>query len=164
MLDLREWIHDAAVTRAFYGSVVYAAVVTVFASEQVQPPVTRAIGGVVATAVILYIAHGFSELVPRIVHAGRLARGDVAHVAVAELPLLIVALVPIAPLAAGAWGVLATPTAYRLSVVVTLVALFVLATALCVRNGLSWARSLGAGIGILVATSVVIWLEALVTH
>lgn len=161
---LRRWIHDAAVTRAFYGAVVYAAVVTVFAAETIQPPAMKAIGGVIATAMILYVAHAFSELVPRIVHAGRLTRGDTAHVAVAELPLLVVALVPIAPLTAAVAGLLAIPDAYRVSVRVTLLALFVLATTLCRRDGLSWPRSLGAGAGILAATSVVIVLEAAVTH
>ncbi len=164
MVDLRRWIHDAAVTRAFYGSVVYAAVVTVFAAEQLQPPPAKAIGGVVASAVILFVAHAFAELVPRVVHAGRLQGADVGHVAVTELPLLVVALVPIVPLALGAAGALSQSTAYLVSVRVTLLALFVLAAALCRREGLSWGRSLGAAAGILVATSVVIVLEAMITH
>ena len=161
---LRRLVHDAAVTRAFYGSVVYASVVTVMAAEAQQPSARRAIAAVVGTALILYVAHGFSELVPRIVHAGRLTRGDLAHVAVAELPLLIVALVSIAPLAAAASGVVDLSSGYRLSVGLTVAALFVLAIAFCVRDGLSWSRSLVAALAIVAATAVVIYLEALVSH
>jgi hypothetical protein len=164
MFPLRRWIHDAAVTRAFYGSVVYASVVTVMAAEDQQPPAQTAMAAVVGTALILYVAHGFSELVPRIVHAGRLTGGDLAHVAAMEVPLLLVALVPILPLAAASIGVLDLSTGYRWSVGLTVGALFVLAIAFCVRDGLSWSRSLVAALSIVAATAVVIYLEALVSH
>jgi hypothetical protein len=164
VIDLRRFIRDDAVTRAFYGSVVYAALVSVFAAEAVQPPPGRAIGGVVLTAVILFVAHGFAELVPRVVHAAGFRWADLRHVARAETPLLVTAIVPVAPLLLGAFEVVSPATAYRASLLTTLAGLFLLATALCRRDGLGWGRSLGAGAGILAATSVVIALEAWVTH
>jgi hypothetical protein len=85
------------VTRAFYGAVVNVAVVTVFAAEAIQPPPAKAVGGVLVSAVILFIAHGFAELVPRVVHAGRLTASDVRTVCVDESPLLAIAAVPILP-------------------------------------------------------------------
>jgi len=164
MAEPTTWAYDAAVTRAFYGAVVNVAVVTVFAAESLQPPPARAIGGVIVSAVILFIAHGFAELVPKIARAGRLTSADLWTVGVDEFPLLAVAAIPIVPLALGATGVLDQSAAYRLSVGVTLLALFLLAIGLCRREGLPWGRTLAAGFAILAGTSLVIYLEALITH
>lgn len=164
MIDLRRWVRDAAVTRAFYASVVYAAVVTVYAAEAIQPPVGKAIGGVIASAVILFIAHGFAEVVPRVVHAGRLTGPDVRAVGRSEAPLLVVAVVPLAPLVMAALDVVPDSTAFLWSILVTLGALFVIAIALCRRDGLSWWRSVLAGGTILAVTSMVVVLEASITH
>jgi hypothetical protein len=164
MAEPTTWAHDEAVTRAFYGAVVNVAVVTVFAAESLQPPPAKAIGGVVVSAVILFIAHGFAELVPRIARSGRLTRSDLRTVSVDEFPLLAVAVIPIVPLALGAMGALDQSAAYRVSVGVTLLALFLLAIGLCRREGLSWGRTFAAGLAIAAGTSLVIYLEALITH
>jgi len=164
MAEARTWAHDEAVTRAFYGAVVNVAVVTVFAAEAFQPRPVKAIGGVVVSAIVLFIAHGFAEMVPRVAHTGRLTGSDLREVCVDESPLLGIAIVPIVPLALGVVGALDQSAAYRSSVGLTLVALFLLAVGLCRRDGLSWGRTIAAGTAILAGTSLVIYLEALITH
>ena len=163
--DVRDWVSDAAVTRAFYASVVYAAVVTVYASDLTdRPPVIEAMWAVAATAAILFLAHGFAEYVPMIAHAGRASLRDLRTVLWHESPLLVAALVPIVPLALARVGAISSSAGYEWSVRLTLVGLFLLASGLSRRDGLSWKRSIGAGLAILIVTSLLILLEASLGH
>jgi hypothetical protein len=163
--SLRDWISDAAVTRAFYASVVYAAVVTVYASDLTdRPPVIDAMWAVVATAAILFLAHGFAEYVPMLARTGRVSLRDLRTVLRNESPLLFAALVPIVPLALARAGAISSSAGYLWSVRLTLLGLFLLASGLSRRDGLSWGRSLGAGLAILIVTSLLILLEAALGH
>jgi hypothetical protein len=139
---------------------VYLAIVAALAAEEPPPEPADAIGAVVLSASVLYLAHVFAALVPRAARAGRLHFPHLLHALRHDLPLLATMLVPVVPLLLGASGALADATAYRLSIRLTMALLFVLAVMLSRRDGLSWRRSLVAGAIIIAVAVVVIWLEA----
>jgi hypothetical protein len=153
-------IDDVEVTLAFYGSIVYLAVVSALGSQASQPEPTTAISAVVATATVLYIAHVFAALVPKAARAGRFHAAHLRAALAHDLPLLLSVVVPVAPLCLAAWDVVGLETGYRLSVRLTIGLLFVLAVSLSRRDGLSWKRALVAGAIIIAVTIVVIWLES----
>jgi hypothetical protein len=160
MRDLRSLIDDTEVTLAFYGSIVYLAIVAAFGSQREPPSPTAAVSALVATATVLYIAHVFAALVPRVASQGHLRGRDVARAMRHDLPLLVSAVVPIVPLLLAAAGLISVDSGYTAGVRVTLAMLFVLAVMLSRRNGLAWGRALAAGGVIIAVTVVVIWLES----
>lgn len=153
-------VDDVEVTLAFYGSIVYLAVVSALGSQSTPPAPEAAISAVVATATVLYIAHVFAAMVPKAARAGRLHAGDLGSALAHDVPLLLSALVPIAPLALAAWDVIEVDTGYRLSIRLSIALLFWLAVSLSRRDGLSWKRALVAGLVIIVIAVFVIWLES----
>jgi hypothetical protein len=161
MRTRRRILDDVEVTLAFYGSIVYLAVVSSLGSQSDPPAAGTAISAVAATATVLYIAHAFASLVPKLARAGRFRGADLRKALTHDVPLLLYALVPIAPLALAAANLFALETGYRLSVRVTIALLFWLAVSLGRRDGLSWPRSLAAGVVIILIAIAVIWLESL---
>jgi hypothetical protein len=157
---LRALIDDTEVTLAFYGSIVYLAIVSAFGSQREPPHPTVAISAIVATATVLFIAHVFAALVPRAARHGRLHRTHLASALRHDLPLLLSVVVPAIPLGLAAAGAISVDTGYRFGIRLTLAALFGLAVALSRRDGLSWSRAVAAGIVIIGVTLVVIWLES----
>ena len=153
-------IDDAEVTLAFYGSIVYLAIVSASGSQRDPPDPTVAISAIVATATVLYIAHVFSALVPRVARQGNLHGRDVARVLRHDVPLLASVVVPTIPLVLAETGTISVETGYRLGVRLTLALLFTLAVTLSRRDGLAWNRALAAGAVIIAVTIVVIWLES----
>jgi uncharacterized membrane protein len=153
-------IDDTEVTLAFYGSIVYLAIVSAFGSQREQLDPTVAISAMVATATVLYIAHVFSALVPRVARQGNLHGRDVARVLRHDVPLLAPVVVPTIPLVLAETGTISVATGYRLGVRLTLALLFTLAVTLSRRDGLAWNRALAAGAVIIAVTIVVIWLES----
>jgi hypothetical protein len=119
-----------------------------------------AIGAVVATATVLYIAHVFAALVPLIARQGTLHRRDVVRVLAHDVPLLVSAVVPTIPLVLAAFEMISVESGYRLAVRLTLASLFTLAVMLSRRDGLAWSRALAAGVVIIAVAIVVIWLES----
>ena len=160
MRDLRTLIDDTEVTLAFYGSIVYLALVSALGAQTDPPSPTAAISAVVATASVLYIAHVFSAVVPKAARRGQLHRPDLAASLLHDVPLLLSAIVPVIPLLLASWNVVEVDTGYRLAVRVTIALLFGLAVTLSRRDGLSWRRSLIAGAVIIAIAVGVIWLEA----
>jgi hypothetical protein len=160
MPDLRSLIDDTEVTLAFYGSIVYLAIVSAFASQDEPPYPTVAISAIVATATVLYIAHVFAALVPRVARQGHLRGSDVARALRHDVPLFVSAVVPAIPLGLAAAGSISVDSGYRFGVRLTLALLFGLAVMLSRRDGLAWNRALVAGVVIIAVTIVVIWLEA----
>jgi hypothetical protein len=158
--DLRTLIDDAEVTLAFYGSIVYLALVSALGAQSNPPSPTAAISALIATASVLYIAHVFAALVPRAARKGQLHRGDLAAGLLHDVPLLLSVIVPVIPLLLASWEIVAVDTGFRLSVRLTIVLLFGLAVTLSRRDGLSWKRSLVAGVAIIAIAIVVIWLES----
>jgi hypothetical protein len=154
------FLDDVEVTLAFYGSIVYLALVSSLGSQSDQPAPAVAISALVATATVLYIAHVFAALVPKAARAGRLHWVDLRRALAHDVPLMLSVLIPVAPLSLAGAGVLSLDTAYRLSVRVTIALLFGLAVSLSRRDGLSWARSLVAGVIIIAIAVGVIWLES----
>jgi hypothetical protein len=154
------YLDDVEVTLAFYGSIVYLAVVSSLGSQSEPPAADAAISAVGASATVLYIAHVFAALVPKLARAGRFHPADVRRALTHDVPLLLSALVPIVPLALAAAGVVALETGYRLGVRLTIALLLWLAVSLSRRDGLSWSRSLVAGVVIILITVAVIWLES----
>jgi hypothetical protein len=160
--SLRTLVDDVEVQLAFYGSIVYLAVVSSLGSQSPPPDPTAGIAATVAAATVLYIAHVFAALVPRAARAGRL---HVAHLRSAlqhDIPLLVSPVVPVIPLVLAASDVIAVDTGYRLSVRLTMSMLFALAVTLSRRDGLPWMRAVIAGLVIIAVAAVVIWLESLV--
>lgn len=160
MRDVRSLIDDTEVTLAFYGSIVYLALVSALGAQADQPPPTAAISAVVATATVLYIAHVFAAVVPKAARAGQLHRADLAAALRHDVPLLLSAIVPAIPLLLASWEVVSVDTGFRLSVRLTIAMLFGLALTLGRRDGLSWRRAAVAGLVIIAVAVVVIWLEA----
>jgi hypothetical protein len=160
MRDLRSLIDDTEVTLAFYGSIVYLAVVSAFGAQHEQPDPTVAISAIVAAATVLYIAHVFAALVPQVARRGHLRGRDVAEALRHDLPLLVSVVVPALPLALAAAGAIPIDSGYRLGVRLTLALLFGLAVMLSRSDGLAWNRALVAGVVIIAVTIVVIWLES----
>jgi hypothetical protein len=157
---LRSLIDDTEVTLAFYGSIVYLAIVSAFGSLQQPPDPTVAVSAIVATATVLYIAHVFAALVPRVARQGHLRGRDIAGALRHDIPLLVSVVVPAIPLLLASAGVISVESGYRFGVRLTLALLFVLAVTLSRRDGLAWSRALAAGTVIIVVTVVVIWLES----
>jgi hypothetical protein len=153
-------IDDDEVTLAFYGSIVYLAVVSSLGSQRPPPEPTVAIGAVASTAAVLFIAHAFAAMVPRAARAGRLHRHHLGEVLRHDAPLLVTCAIPVIPLALAAWDAVAVDTGYRFSVRLTIALLFVLAVTLGRRDGLPWSRAVGAGVAIIVVATVIIWLES----
>jgi hypothetical protein len=153
-------IDEQEVTLAFYGSIVYLAVVSSLGSQRPPPAPTVAIAAVVSTATVLFIAHAFAAMVPRAAQAGRLHRRHLLEVLRHDVPLLVTSAIPVIPLALAAWNAIAVETGYRLSVRLTIALLFGLAVTLGRREGLPWIRALGAGAVIIVVATVIIWLES----
>jgi hypothetical protein len=160
MRTRRRVLDDVEVTLAFYGSIVYLAVVSSLGSQPDPPAAGTAISAVGATATVLYIAHAFAALVPRLARAGRFHPADLRRALTHDVPLLLYSLVPIAPLALAAADVVALDTGYRLSVRLTIALLFWLAVSLSRRDGLTWMRSVVAGVVIIAIAVAVIWLES----
>jgi len=158
----RRWFHigEDEVTLAFYGAIVYLAVVSAMGAQEPPPPPVDAVGAVSAAATVLYIAHVFSAVVPDTARAGRLRLKDLGHDLRHDVPLLLFAIVPIVPLLLAMWGVVGDDTGYRLSIRITIALLFVLAVILSRRDGLSWCRAIVAGLAIVAVTIPVIWLES----
>ena len=159
-MRVRGWVDDVEVTLAFYGSIVYLAVVSALGAQSTPPAPQAAISAVVATATVLYIAHVFAAIVPKVARAGRLHASDLRSALAHDVPLLLSAIVPIVPLSLAAWDVVEVDTGYRLSVRLSIALLFGLAVSLSRRDGLSWRRALVAGAVIIVVAVVVIWLES----
>jgi len=155
-------IDEQEVTLAFYGSIVYLAVVSSLGAQRPQPDPAVAIAAVVSAATVLFIAHTFAALVPRAARAGRLHRHHLLGVLRHDAPLLVTCAVPLIPLILATSDAVAVPTGYRLSVRITIALLFALAIMLGRRDGLAWSRAVGAAGVIIVATTVIIWLESLV--
>jgi hypothetical protein len=153
-------IDEEEVTLAFYGSIVYLAVVSSLGAQRPQPRPAVAIGAVVSTATVLFIAHAFAALVPRAAKAGRIHRNHLTEVLSHDAPLLLTCAIPLIPLVLGASNAVAVETAYRLSVRITIALLFGLAIMLGRRDGLAWSRAVGAAAAIIVLTTVIIWLES----
>ena len=160
MRDLRTLIDDEEVTLAFYGSIVYLAIVSALGSQDEPVPPPAAISALMASAVVLFIAHVFSALVPRAARAGRLHPSNLVSAFRNSAPLLVCAVVPAIPLLLAAWELLPVGRAYRLSVRLTIALLFGLAVMLSRREGLSWARAAVAGLAIILVAIGVIWLES----
>jgi hypothetical protein len=158
--SLRTLIDDTEVTLAFYGSIVYLALVSAFGARSVVPQPRVAITALVSTATVLYIAHVFAAAVPKAARRGQLHGGDLAAALRHDVPLLLSVVVPTIPLLLAAWDVVTVDTGFRLSVRLTLVMLFGLAVTLSRRDGLSWKRSIVAGVVIIAIAVVVNWLEA----
>ena len=157
---LRTLIDDTEVTLAFYGSIVYLAIVSAFGSQREPPDPTVAISAIVATATVLYVSHVFAALVPRAARHGRLHRAHLANALRHDLPLLLSVVVPLIPLGLAATGAISVDSGYRAGVRLTLAALFGLGVSLSRRDGLSWSRALTASAVIIAVTILVIWLEA----
>jgi hypothetical protein len=153
-------IDDDEVTLAFYGSIVYLAVVSSLGAQRPPPEPTVAIGAVVSTATVLFIAHAFAAMVPRAARAGRLHRHHLLDVLRHDAPLLVTCAVPVIPLLLATWDVVPVDTGYRFSVRLTIALLFVLAVTLGRRDGLPWSRAVGAGAAIIVVATMIIWLES----
>jgi hypothetical protein len=160
MTHLQSLIDDAEVTLAFYGSIVYLAIVSAFGSQREPPDPRVAVSAVLATASVLYIAHVFAALVPLGAREGSLNRRDAIRVLSHDVPLLVSALVPSIPLVLAASGMISVESGYTLGVRLTLGLLFTLAVMLSRRDGLAWSRALVAGSVIIAVTISVIWLEA----
>lgn len=160
MRDLRTLIDDTEVTLAFYGSIVYLALVSALGAQSDPPSPTAAISAVIATASVLYIAHVFAALVPKAARKGQLHGADLGASLRHDVPLLISAIVPVIPLLLASRKIVDVDTGFRLSVRVTIALLFGLAVTLSRRDGLSWKRSLIAGAAIMAIATGVIWLEA----
>lgn len=160
MRDLHSLIDDTEVTLAFYGSIVYLAIVSAFGSQQQLPDPMVAVSAIVATATVLYIAHVFAALVPRFARQGHLRGRDIAATLRHDVPLLVSVVVPAVPLLLAAAGTITVESGYQLGVRLTLALLFVLAVMLSRRDGLAWNRAFAAGAVIIVVTIVVIWLES----
>jgi hypothetical protein len=158
--DFRSLIDDTEVTLAFYGAIVYLALISALESQTQPPAAAAAISAVVATATVLYMAHVFAALVPKWARAGRLHLPDLWAALRHDVPLLASALVPSAPLVLAARDVISLETGYRFSVRLTLAMLFALAVTLSRREGLRWKRALVAGVVIIGVTVGVIWLES----
>lgn len=156
----RRLIDDVEVTLIFYGSIVYLAVISALGSQPTQPSPLGAISAVVASATVLYMAHVFTALVPRVARAGRFSWADLRAALWHDFPLLASVAVPVLPLLLAAWGVIAADTGYRLSVRLTIVLLFAIAVVLSRRDGLSWRRALIAGLVIIAIAIMVILLES----
>jgi hypothetical protein len=153
-------IDDIEVTLAFYGSIVYLAVVSALGSQEQPPSPTAAASTVVASGSVLYLAHVFASLVPRAARAGKLHGHDLRAALGHDAPLLVSLVVPVVPLLLAAWDVLSVETGYRFSVRLTISMLFTLAVSLSRRNGLPWKRAVIAGLVIIAIAVGVIWLEA----
>jgi hypothetical protein len=158
--DLRTLIDDTEVTLAFYGSIVYLALVSAFGAQSGSPQPRVAITALVSTATVLYIAHVFAAAVPKAARKGQLHRADLAAALRHDIPLLLSVVVPTIPLLLASWEVIEVDAGFRLSVRLTLLMLFGLAVTLSRRDGLSWKRSVVAGLVIIAIAIVVIWLEA----
>jgi hypothetical protein len=158
--SLRAWVDDTEVTLAFYGSIVYLAVVSSLGAQAVPPAPAVAASAVIASAVVLYIAHVFASLVPKVARAGRLHGPDLIASIRHDLPLVVSVIVPTLPLVLAAQGAVADLTAYRLSVRLTIAMLFALAVTLSRRDGLPWGRSVVAGLVIVGIAIAVTWLES----
>ena len=153
-------IDEEEVTLAFYGSIVYLAVVSSLGAQRPPPVPTVAIGAVVSTATVLFLAHAFAALVPRAARAGRLHRHHLSEALRHDAPLLVTCVVTLIPLVLAATHAVDDTLGYRLSVRLTIALLFVLAVTLGRREGLPWIRALGAGAAIIAVTTVIIWLES----
>lgn len=156
----RRRIDETEVTLATYGSVIYLSVVSILEASGGPPDPSVAVAAIVAAATVLYVTHVFTALVPRVAKAGRLHASDLTHAMRHDVPLLLSAAVPVAPLLLAEWEAISVETAYRLSVRVTIGLLFALAVTLGRREGLGWGRALVAGLVIIGVTTVVIWLES----
>jgi hypothetical protein len=160
MAGLRTLIDDEEVTLAFYGSIVYLAVVSALGSQQEPVRPSAAISALAASATVLFVAHVFAALVPRTARAGRLHPSHLVAAFRHDAPLLVCAVVPAVPLLLAAWKTLPVVRGYQLSVRLTLAMLFGLAVMLSRRDGLPWTRAVVAGLAIVVVAIGVIWLES----
>jgi hypothetical protein len=113
---LRPFIDDTEVALAFYGSIVYLAIVSAFGSQREPPDPAVAISAIVATASVLYIAHVFAALVPRAARHGRLHGAHLASALRHDLPLLLAVVVPAIPLGLAAAGAISVSSGYRFGV------------------------------------------------
>ena len=160
MRDLRALIDDDEVTLAFYGSIVYLAVVSALGSQERPVPPPAAISAIAASATVLFVAHVFAALVPHAARTGRLHPSDLVAALRHDAPLLVCAAVPVIPLLLAAVDVLGVAQAYRFSVRLTIAMLFALAVMLSRRDGLSRGRAAVAGLVIIAIAIGVIWLES----
>lgn len=156
----RRLIDDVEVTLIFYGSIIYLAVISALGSQPTPPSPVAAISAVVASGTVLYMAHVFTALVPKVARVGRFSWADLRAALSHDFPLLASVAVPVLPLLLAASDVIAVDTGYRMSVRLTIALLFVIAVVLSRRDGLSWRRAVIAGLVIIAIAIIVILLES----
>lgn len=159
MRQLRK-VEDTHVSLAFYGSIVYLAVVSSLGSQDEPPGAGEGTSALIGTAVALYVAHVFASLVPSAARSGRLRGRNVAASLRHATPLMISVIVPVVPLVLADVDVMRIDTAYRISVRITLVMLFGIAVVLSLQDGLSWRHAITAAGAIILVSLAVIWLES----
>lgn len=107
-----------------YGTIVVMGVLA--AGAQIEPDPWRLAGTVVATVVVLWIAHVYSDAMGEtIATRHRLDRAELADVARREVWIPLAAVAPVGALALGGLGVLRESTAIWLAFGIGLAALFV---------------------------------------
>jgi hypothetical protein len=140
-----------------YGTVVYLAVVVLL--EEDRATALEAIDILLATGIVFWLAHVYAHLVPQLAAAGRLTFDPFLKTASQQLGVLVVVVIPVAPLALAAIGVLPLATSYTVAEGAGLAALGAFAIRQARGAGLSWMRSVGIAVFLLAAGVVLVILE-----
>jgi hypothetical protein len=113
---MREFLFGSpdGIAGTVYGTIVVMGALTAGSHAQAEP--WRLATIVVATVLVLWLAHVYSDALGETIHAGRrLDRAEVVDVMRRELPIPLAAVGPVTALVLGALGVLAEPRAIWLA-------------------------------------------------
>lgn len=150
--------------RAIYGGVLYLTLLVVLASQDPPPERGEIVLILAVSAIVYFAAHVYAAVVPALAQHGRFHRGAIVDACRDELPILIAAVIPLAPMVLHATGAIGVEAAYLLAVFLTLAVLIVYVLVEGRRAGLSWFRTLITAALIVVVGILVLVLELAVVH
>lgn len=150
--------------RAIYGGVLYLTLLVVLASQEPPPQRGEAVLILGVSAIVYYAAHVYAAVVPALAQVGRFHGGAIVRAGSDELPILVAAVIPLAPMVVHAAGAIGVQSAYLTAVFLTLAVLLLYVLVEGRRAGLSWFRTLVTAALVVAVGIAVLVLELAVVH
>jgi hypothetical protein len=141
---------------AIYGTVVYLTILVLLEEDRTRPEDAAAI--LLSTALVLWLAHVYARLFPRITAEGRLRSGLFLESAEDQVGILAAAAIPMIPLVLATLGLL-EDRALRAAIAAGVLSLAAFSLRGAREAGLGWGRSLALATVLVAAGVGVLWLE-----
>jgi hypothetical protein len=123
---------------AIYGTVVSLTILVLLEEDRTDPE--DAVGILVGTALVFWLAHVYAHLVPRIAAEGRLRTGRFLETAADQVGILAAVAIPVVPLVLAMLGLLEDRAGLQAAIAVGFLSLAAFAVREARAAGLRWGR------------------------